>query len=150
MKSRVAPSTDAEAERGFANPGQAAARRLRSGGRSTGSATREIGRVDARTRVSRRGPRSLPSRSRRIATAPQDRVGHRAEVPERLVGVLAYLEVDLGDRVESGLRVGVDQQADVDAVAGGERQALEQLTPGGDLARERLANGGQLRVEQVQ
>ena len=58
------------------------------------------------------------------------------------MGVLADLEVDLGDRVESRFRVRVDQQADVDAVAGDERQALEQFAPGRDLAGERLADRG--------
>ena len=46
--------------------------------------------------------------------------------------------------------VRVDQQRDVDPVAGHERQSLEQLTAGGDLARERLLDRREVRVEQVQ
>ncbi len=80
----------------------------------------------------------------------QHRVRHRAEVAQRLVRVLADVEVDLGDRVEPDLRVGVEQQRDVDAVSGGERQPLEQLTAGGDLAGQRLTDRCQLRIEEVE
>jgi hypothetical protein len=55
----------------------------------------------------------------------QNRVCHRTQVAEGLVSVLAHVEIDLGDRVEAGQRVGVDQQADVDPVPGGERQRFE-------------------------
>ena len=41
--------------------------------------------------------------------------------------------------VEASGPVGVQQQGDVDAVAGDERQALQQLAAGGDLAGQRLA-----------
>ena len=96
------------------------------------------------------GPRSRPSRSSR----DRDRVaGPRTpsgQLSQRLVGVLAHVEVDLGDRVEPGERVRVDQQADVDAVSGRERQLLEQLTPRGDLAGERLPDRRQIGIEQVQ
>ena len=38
---------------------------------------------------------------------------------------------------------------DLDRVPGGERKALEQLAPGGDLARQRLAEARQLGIEEV-
>ena len=66
------------------------------------------------------------------------------------MGVLALVEVDLGDRVEPGDGIRVDQQADVDAVSGRERQPLEQLAPGGDLAGQRLLHRGQVGIEQVE
>ena len=40
------------------------------------------------------------------------------------------------------------QHRDLDAVAGREREPLEQLAPRGDLARQRLAEPGQLGIEQ--
>ena len=66
------------------------------------------------------------------------------------MGVLALVEIDLGDRVETGDPVGVDQQGDVDAVSGHEREPLEQIPAGGDLACERLGDRREFRVEQVQ
>ena len=42
----------------------------------------------------------------------------------------------------------VDQHRDLDAVAGRERQPLEQLAPRRDLAGERLAHAGELGVEE--
>ena len=48
--------------------------------------------------------------------------------------VLADVEVDLGDALQPHLAVGVEQQGDVDPVAGDEREPLEELAAGGDLA----------------
>ena len=48
------------------------------------------------------------------------------------------------------MRVGVDQQRDVDPVAGYERQPLERVAPGCDLAGEGLHDRGQLGIEHVE
>ena len=88
---------------------------------------------DARQRAVQSSVALQPRRHR-----VQHRVGHRAELAQRLMRVLAHVEVDLGEAVESDSLVGVEQQRDVDAVAGDERQALEQLAARGDLAGERL------------
>ena len=118
----------------------AAARRLRSGGRSTGSLTTECGpSAPGAVNVVGSGPRQPPVALQPRGHRLQHREGHRAEVAQRLVGVLAHVQVDLRDRVEAEQRVGVDQQRDVDAVAGDERQPLEQLAPGRDLARQAAA-----------
>ena len=82
-----------------------ALRRLRSGGRSTGSADRTCG---ASTPVGDEHRRQRPAQPA-LALQPhrhrlEHRVGHRPEVAQRLVGVLAHVEVDLGDRVEPGQR----------------------------------------------
>ena len=130
---------------------QAAARRLASGGRSTCSAPTYLQPVARRGHERRRQRSAQPA----VALEPeaqrlQNRERHRPQLSQRLVRVLAHVEVDLGDRVEPRQLVGVDQQRDVDAVAGHERKPLEQLTPGGDLARQRLLDSGQVRVEEVQ
>lgn len=56
----------------------------------------------------------------------QDRGGHAAEGGGVLVAVGALAQVDLGDGVEAGGAVGVDEQARLDAVAGREGQGLQQ------------------------
>jgi hypothetical protein len=66
------------------------------------------------------------------------------------VGVLADVEVDLRDRIEADQLVGVDQQGDVDAVAGDERQLLQEIAARGDLTGERLAHCRELGVEGLQ
>ena len=63
------------------------------------------------------------------------------------MAVLAHVEVDLRDRVDPDVGAGVEQERDVDAVAGAERQPFEQLAARGDLARERLADAAQLGIE---
>ena len=47
-------------------------------------------------------------------------------------------------------RVHVDQHRDLDPVARGEGDALEHVAGGGDLARKRLAEAGELREVEVQ
>src|SRR5207248_6307370 len=76
--------------------------------------------------------------------------GHRAEVAQRLVGVLADLEVDLRERVKPSYAVGIQEQGDVDAVSGDKRELLEQLAPSGDLAGEWLLDRGELGIEHAQ
>lgn len=61
------------------------------------------------------------------------------------MAVLAYVEVDLWDRLDADVRVDGDEQSDLDRVAGAERRALQQLTACGELARQRCriaANSG--------
>jgi hypothetical protein len=65
------------------------------------------------------------------------------------VAVLARLEVDLRERVEADVAPRVDEQRDVDGVAAGERQPLEQLAPRGDLARQRLVDAGELAKKRL-
>ena len=69
--------------------------------------------------------------------------GHHAEVEQRLVGVRAAAEVDLGDRVEPVLTVDVEQRGHLHAVAGGHRQRREHLAPHGPLAGQRLHDAAQ-------
>jgi hypothetical protein len=54
------------------------------------------------------------------------------------------VEIDLRHPVEADLGVGVEEHRDLDAVAGGERDPLEQRAPGSDLAGERLVEAGEL------
>jgi hypothetical protein len=54
------------------------------------------------------------------------------------MGILAYVKVDLGNRVKAELAVSVDQQRNVDPVSGHEGQPLEQIPSGGDLAGQWL------------
>jgi hypothetical protein len=60
----------------------------------------------------------------------QDRVRHRGELHERLVRVEAHVEVHLGHPVGAAEGVArVQEHRDLDRVAGGERQPLEQRAP---------------------
>ena len=137
---------------GGADGAQAAARSSAIGGRSTCSSVPQYRSDLASGPGTRRGsgPLQPPGPLQAGADGPQHRVRHRTEIAQRLVGVLADVEVDLGERVEPDQLVGVDQQSDVDAVAGHERQLLEQLARGGDLAGQRLLHRRQVRVEEVQ
>ena len=63
------------------------------------------------------------------------------------MAVVVHVEVDLRHAVEPDRGADVEQHRDLDAVAGRERQPLEQLAARGDLARERLAHSGELRIE---
>src|SRR5688500_16942245 len=81
--------------------------------------------------------------------ALQDDVGHLRQVRQGLVAVDAPLEVDLSEPREPGLIEDVDEQSDLDRVAGEEGQRLEQLAPSGVLARERLDHARQLGEEEV-
>ena len=76
--------------------------------------------------------------------------GHPAEPQVVVVPVPSFAEVDLRHGVEPDGVQRVDQQRDLDAVAGGERQPLQQVAAGGVLAGERLDEAGQLRPVQVQ
>jgi hypothetical protein len=77
-----------------------------------------------------------------------DRIGHCAEVAERLVAVLALAEVDLSQGVQSGLVGDVDEVGDLDSVAGREVQPAQQVGVCGDLTGQRLIEAGQAwRVE---
>src|SRR5450759_43172 len=83
---------------------------------------------------------------------------HRLQYPERhlrerwelLVVMDPDLHVHLGEGAQPELPQDVQQQPALDAVAGEERDALEDLPPAGVLARERLHEPGELRPEQVQ
>ena len=82
-----------------------AGRPRRCGGRSTGSGPGTCGAsTSARGERGRQRPAqpalALEPHGHRL----EHRVGHRAEIAQRLVGVLAHVEVDLGDRVEPGRR----------------------------------------------
>ena len=67
---------------------------------------------------------------------------HRRERRQRLMGVAVLVEVDLCDPLQADLRPSIDQHPDLHAVAGHERQPLQQLAVRRDLARERLAHLG--------
>ena len=75
------------------------------------------------------------------------RGSHRGELRQRPVAVLAPIEVDLGDPRAPAAPPRVDQEPDVHPVAGGEGQGLQQVSPRGDLTRERLTYRGQLGIE---
>jgi hypothetical protein len=66
------------------------------------------------------------------------------------VVVLAHVEVDLGEAGDPDLGVDVEQQRRLDRVAGGERQPHQQVAARGHLARQRLADVGQLGPEAAQ
>ena len=59
------------------------------------------------------------------------------------------LEVDLAEALDADPLGGVDEVADLDRVAGEERDRLEERPAAGVLAGERLDHPRQLRVEQV-
>jgi hypothetical protein len=63
------------------------------------------------------------------------------------VAVDVGVEIHLGHSVEPDLFEHVEQHHDLNAVAGRERQPLEQRAPRGDLAGQRLAHTGERRVE---
>ena len=87
---------------------------------------------------------SRPSRSSRAAIVASTVRRHRLERRQRLVAVAVLVEVDLRHRLQPELAPRVDQHRDLDAVAGRERQPLEQLAPRRHLARERLAHAREL------
>ena len=64
--------------------------------------------------------------------------------------VLAHVEVDLGETLQSGGRIGIDEQRDVDPVAGDERELEQELAPRRHLAGERLAHRGQVGEEALE
>ena len=70
-------------------------------------------------------------------------VGHRGQVEQRLAVVLQRTDVDLG-QPRAGA-VGVDEQADVDAVASLEAQCLEQARRAPRSARPGAARSGRSR-----
>jgi 2-oxoisovalerate dehydrogenase E1 component len=97
-----------------------------------------------------------PWRDRRAALhrpgqhGPQHRVAHPRQVGQVLMPVLAHARVDLRHRLQAADREHVDQHADLDRVAGQERDREEDVPGRGELARERLHEAGQLGEEQVQ
>src|ERR1700722_2556422 len=76
--------------------------------------------------------------------------GHPGQAGQRLVPVLPGAEIDLGQAGQADLLVHVDQHADLDPVAGEERHVGEQLPTGRELARQRLHEARELRVEEVE
>ena len=113
-------------------------------------------------RSRRRGTSELHER-RRLGSPREDALtgqpGGRGELdlgrhpPERLqvvVSVHAHAQVDLGHGVETHAVEHVDEHAQLDAVAGDERDGLEQLAARGELAGERLHEPGQLRPGEVE
>ena len=80
----------------------------------------------------------------------RDRVGHRAELPQRLRAVVARAQADLRHRVEAGRAQDVDQHRGLDRVAGEERDLAQQLPARGELTGERLAEARKLGEEDPQ
>ena len=74
----------------------------------------------------------------------QHRRSHRAQVGQRLVAVLALVEIHLSHAVEADGPPDIDQQGDVDAVAGHEGQCRQQVSAHGDLAGQGLVESRQL------
>ena len=118
------------------------------GGRSTERL--DAGRVPAAPTASPPQPAARRPSRQPAGDRGQHRERHRRERRQRLVAVAVLLEVDLGDPLEPDLAPDVDQHRDLHAVAGGEREPLEQLAARGDLARQRLADARELRVEQLE
>ena len=79
-----------------------------------------------------------------------DRRGHPAQGLAVLVAVLAHPDVHLGERVQAHGVQGVDEHAQLDAVADREGQPFQQRAAGRVLAAERLDEAGQLRPVQVE
>jgi hypothetical protein len=77
----------------------------------------------------------------------KDLVGHHAQGCERLVRVVVAVEIHLGEAVEPNRLPRVEQHRDLHAVAGRERESLEQPLPRRDLARQRLTDPGELGIE---
>ena len=73
--------------------------------------------------------------------------GQRREIP---VAVHAGPQVHLGDPVEPEPLQDIDQESDLDPVAGEERELLEHLAAAGGLAREWLEHARQFGEEQVE
>ena len=96
------------------------------------------------------GPGTASSPCVRRSAAASTSSAIRDEVGERLVAVLARAEVHLRHPLEPDGALGVDQHRDLDAVADREREPLQQLARRRDLARERLAEAGELGEVQVQ
>ncbi len=66
------------------------------------------------------------------------------------MAIAVLVEIDLGDPVQPRLAPGVDEHRDLDAVAGRERERLEQLPPRGHLPGKRLSHACELGVEQLE
>ncbi len=66
------------------------------------------------------------------------------------MAVLAAAEIDLRHGVEPDELEDVDEQAELDPVAAGERHPLEHVAARGVLAAERLDEAGELGPELVQ
>ena len=77
-----------------------------------------------------------------------DRLG--AQLVQRPVAVDALAQVDLGQAVGSELLGHVDQQAELDPVAAGEAELLEDPAVRRRLAGQGLAHPGELREEQLE
>ena len=71
------------------------------------------------------------------------------QLGQRSVAVDAHPQVDLGDVVHAEAVGHVDQQTELDPVAGGEPGLVEHGAGGGGLARQGLAHARQMREEQV-
>ena len=76
--------------------------------------------------------------------------GHRSEVCQLLVVVLTRIQINLANCVKTTVAVGVNQERDVDPVAGQKRQVRKQLPSRSDLTGKRLANRSQIRVKEIQ
>ena len=103
--------------------------------------------LDGRVRV-------LPRRlTVRIADALdgdlEDLEAHFRKREQSLIAVDALLHVHLRDRAKSRALQRVDEQSGLDAVAGEERDLLEQRAASTLFSRQRLHHSGQLREEQV-
>ena len=81
---------------------------------------------------------------------PQHVDGLGPQLVQRPVAVDALAEVDLGQAVGPELLRHVDQQAELDAVAAGEAQLLEDPAVGRRLAGQGLAHPGQLGEEELE
>src|ERR1700733_3738240 len=66
------------------------------------------------------------------------------------MAILANSEVDLRHRVKARAAPGVDQERDLNAVAGAERKPFEQGALGGCLARQRLIEHREVWSMEVQ
>ena len=100
------------------------------------------------TEVNCRMPVPSGSRPNRRIGGAEHLGGHHAERVLGLLAVGAGAEVDLRQRVDAVRVDGVEEDGDLDAVPGGERQRLEQRATTGVLAGERLHQSGQLGAVQ--
>ena len=111
------------------------------------SRTRRAARAALAARLER--PRRRPSRSQARGDRREHRARHRRRARTAAGGGCGARRGRPARCPSSpSSRQRVDQHRDLDAVAGRERQPLEQLAARRDLAGERLAHAGELRVEQ--
>jgi hypothetical protein len=86
--------------------------------------------------------------------ASQDRArdhgGHRAQLTQRPVAMHTLLQIDLRHRIQAHRRREVDQQPDVHAVAGEERDGPQRVGARSHLTGERLQEAGKLGVADVE